>query len=102
MKKSFNSTAAAELFTAPSAQPEPTKKRTGAASPAATPTKENQPYALTWKAAPDGEARTRRIQVVMKPSVAAKAGQMAKEAGISVNYLFETLVLQAWNDREEK
>lgn len=48
---------------------------------------------ISWRAAYDGECRERRAQFMFKPSVYEKAISIAKKKGISMNYLFESLIL---------
>lgn len=125
MKKSFSNadTAAEQLFTIATpkkeqetapihpAQPEqqeivinPDVLPTPPPPPAQPPTIDTR-NAFTWKAIPDGELRTRRLQITAKPSIADKAAKMARAKGISVNYLFELLIADAWNkatDNDDK
>ena len=117
MKKSFtpDTTAAAELFTTPAKkQNAPTKQET-ATQTASTPTEPvitktarltpppapetiDTTNAFSWRARPDGETRSRRLQITSKPSIADKAAKLARANGISLNYLFELIVLDAWKD----
>lgn len=104
MKKTFttDTTAASILFNAPAgAQIAPVEQ--GAIDDAAEATKKiirSKPG--TPHACPDGEKRTHRYQITCKPSVAQKAAALAKKRKISINNLFEVLVLQAWQWQEEK
>lgn len=101
-KKTFTTqtTAAAELFNAPPAAPAPAPapaQISDQASPA--PAQTSAPLAYrTWRAKPDGERRDQRLQIICKPSIAAKAAEMARARGISVAYLFETLIDREWNN----
>ena len=94
-KKNFTAetTAAAELFNAP-AQPTASKKEKPEPKKAQAPAEPD--YIVSWKARPDGEPRSRRIQIVSKPSIAKKAADLARERGISLAYLFENLVSAEW------
>lgn len=114
MKKSFtpDTTAAAELFTTPAkkatvkAQPEttteqtaePTIKKSARLTPPPAPETIDTTNALSWRAKPDGETRSRRLQITSKPSIADKAAKLARANGISLNYLFELLITDAWNE----
>jgi len=105
-KKTFNAenTAAAELFNTPTqpAQATPTAKPAASKkkAPAQTQAPAADDFSISWKAKPDGEPRTRRIQIVCKPSIAMKAAKMSREQGISVAYLFELLVSAEWDKRQ--
>lgn len=114
MKKSFtpDTTAAAELFTTPAkketkkTQPEtitattaePTIKKSARLTPPPAPETIDTTNALSWRAKPDGETRSRRLQITSKPSIADKAAKLARANGISLNYLFELLITNAWNE----
>lgn len=116
MKKSFTSdtTAAAELFTTPTITKTQTNNATAGTTeqgtvkkidrltPPAPPAKPadtiDTESALSWKARPDGETRSRRLQITCKPSIATKAAKLARANGISLNYLFELLILDAWKE----
>lgn len=117
MKKSFTdtTTAAAELFTTPAKketikplpevdqtaapdQIEPVITKTARLTPPPPPVPIDTKNALSWKARPDGEPRNRRLQITSKPSIADKAAKLARANGISLNYLFELLILDAWKE----
>lgn len=110
MKKSFtpDTTAAAELFTQPAkkTQPEtitattaePAIKKSARLTPPPAPEPIDTTTSFSWRAKPDGETRSRRLQITSKPSIADKAAKLARVNGISLNYLFELLVLDAWKD----
>lgn len=105
MKKTFTpeTTAAAELFTQ-SATPEEVKtdikadKKKKSKPQQGRPMKTEQKLFVPWKALPDGERRDRRMQITCKPSVLAKAIEIAKAQGVSLNYLFEILVSEKYEE----
>lgn len=64
-----------------------------APTPAAKPAKHQRIEPISWRAAYDGECRERRAQFMFKPSVYDRAISIAKRRGISMNHLFESLIL---------
>lgn len=110
MKKKFttDTTAASILFNAPVVATTAIIQDTAEVSTdTAEPLKQPQKTIIRSKpgtphACPDGEKRTHRYQITCKPSIAEKAAALAKKRKISVNNLFEVLVLQAWEWQEER
>lgn len=86
-KKTFSKgTAATVLFAG-------TEKPPVATAPTA---QANTDGIFTWRAQRDGEKRDRRLQITCKQSIATKAATLAKTRGISLNYLFERLIMEEW------